>query len=64
MTNLVVELAEGSVTNVQLLISQDGIDWTEWPEDPAAPVEASYLWLLFPGEAGIVPRVAEIRPEY
>ena len=64
MTNLVVELAEGSATNLQLLISQDGTDWTEWPEDSAAPVEASYLWLLFPGEAGIVPRVAEIRPEY
>ena len=64
MTNLVVELAAGSATNVQFLISQDGAAWTAWPEDPAAPVEASYLWLLFPGEeTAAVPRVIEIRPE-
>ena len=63
MTNLVVELAEGSATNCQFLISQDGADWTEWPEDLVGPVETSYLWLLFPGDAGVGPRIVEIRPE-
>ena len=66
MTNLVVDVAEGSATQMQCLFSLDGEDWRAWPDDAAAePVEANYLWLLFPGEddASPAPRVIEIRPQ-
>ena len=67
MTNLVVDLAEGAATRMQCLHSLDGEDWLEWPEDAAAdPVEANYLWLLFPGEdeESPAPRVIEITPQF
>ena len=66
MTNLVVDLAEGSASLMQCLHSLDGEDWLAWPEDAAAePVEANYLWLLFPGEdeESPAPRVIEITPQ-
>ncbi len=66
MTNLEVVLAEGSSTRMQCLTSLDGEEWREWPEDAsAAPVEANYLWLLFPGEgeASPEPRIVEILPQ-
>jgi hypothetical protein len=66
MTNLVVELAEGSTTHVHGLYSLDGEDWTQLPPDSAdGPVELNYLWLLFPGEEGelAVPQVIDIWPQ-
>ena len=67
LTNLVVDVAEGSATRMQCLYSLDGEDWREWPEDAAAdPVEANYLWLLFPGENedSPAPRVIEMVPQF
>ena len=67
MTNLVVDVAEGSATRMQCLYSLDGEDWHAWPDDAAAePVEANYLWLLFPGEdeESPAPRIIEIRPQH
>ena len=66
LTNLVVDVAEGSATRMQCLYSLDGEDWREWPEDAAAdPVEANYLWLLFPAGDGTspVPHVIDIWPQ-
>ena len=66
MTNLVLDLAEGSPTNVQCFYSLDGGDWAELPESLAdAPVELNYLWLLFSdGDAASAgPRVFEIVPQ-
>ena len=66
MTNLVLDLAEGSPTNVQCLYSLDGEDWAELPESLAdAPVELNYLWLLFSegGAESAGPRVLEIVPQ-
>ncbi len=65
MTNLLVDLAEGSATRMECLYSLDGEEWTELPPDaPGGPVELNYLWLLFPGEDSTSPepRVIEIRP--
>ena len=67
MTNLVVDVAEGSATRMQCLFSLDGEDWRAWPDGAAAePVEANYLWLLFPGEdeESPAPRVIEITPQF
>ncbi len=64
MTNLVVELAEGSATNLQILVSREGVVWDAWPEG-AEPVAVRYVWLLFADEGAEAPapRVIEIRPE-
>jgi hypothetical protein len=66
MTNLRVDLADGSASNFFCLFSLDGEDWQEWPAAaPADPVEFHYLWLLFPNEDGLSPepRVMEIVPQ-
>jgi hypothetical protein len=66
MTNLLVDLAEGSSSNFFCLFSLDGEDWQEWPSGVSAdPVEFNYLWLLFPNEDGLSPepRVMEIVPQ-
>ncbi len=66
MTNLVVDLAEGSATQFQCLHSLDAVNWQEWPtEKDEDSVDMSYLWILFPadGPAAPEPRVIEIRPQ-
>ena len=61
---LEVDLAEGSLTGVEYLYSQDGEDWQPLPEDlEANPVSLNFLWLAFPGDGtAAVPSVIEIRP--
>ena len=58
-----VQLAEGSLTNIQFLYSTDAVDWTPLPEDLAdAPVWLNYLWLLFPSDGtSAIPQVRDIR---
>jgi len=66
LTNVAVDLAEGSLARFRCLYSLDGADWREWPADAARePVEASVLWLLFRREPGVeaVPRIIEIVPQ-
>ncbi|NCA81146.1 MAG: DUF11 domain-containing protein [Opitutae bacterium] len=66
VTNLVVDLAEGSSIPGQILYSPDAREWRTLPEDLARnPVEITYLWLLFPEDAFAAsePRVIEIRPQ-
>ena len=61
---LAVDLAEGSLTGIEYLYSQDGADWQPLPEDlEADPVSLNFLWLAFPGDGtAAVPNVIEIRP--
>ena len=61
---LEVDLAEGSLADVDYLYSQDGEDWQPLPEDlEANPVSLNFLWLAFPGDGtAAVPNVIEIRP--
>ena len=66
LTNVAVDLADGSLARFRCLYSRDGADWREWPADAARePVEASVLWLLFRKEPGVeaVPRIIEIVPQ-
>lgn len=64
MAALEVDLAAGSLTNLQCLYSQDAEEWLPLPPDTASqPVLLNYLWLIFPDEGtAAVPRVLEIRP--
>ena len=64
LSALEVDLAEGSLTNVQYLYSADARNWQPLPDDMESnPVELNYLWLVFPDDGtGAVPRVLEIRP--
>ena len=64
LSALEVDLAEGSLTNVQYLYSLDAQNWQPLPEDlEANPVSLNFLWLLFPGDGTEgVPQVFEIRP--
>jgi hypothetical protein len=61
---LEVDLAAGSLTNLQCLYSQDAEEWLPLPPETASqPVLLNYLWLIFPDEGtAAVPRVLEIRP--
>ena len=65
VTNLAVDLAEGSLTDFRCLHSLDGVDWEEWPgEFEGQAFELNYLWLLFPDDGtAAVPRVIEIEPQ-
>ena len=67
VTNLVLDLAEGSLTDIQRLYSLDADDWLPLPADLALdPVELNYLWLLFQADdraTSAVPKVIEIRPQ-
>ena len=66
MTNLVVDVAEGSPADIQCLYSLDAKEWRPLPDDLARnPVELNYLWLLFPADdlTASEPRVIEIRPQ-
>ena len=58
-----VVLAEGSLSNVQVLCSQDGAEWLPLPDLVGNPISTKYLWLVFP-DAGTeaVPEVLEILP--
>ena len=58
-----VQWAEGSATNLLLLGSADAEQWYELaPLLKEGPVSFGYLWLVLPeGEAGIAPKVSEIR---
>ena len=61
---LEVDLAAGSLTNLQYLFSQDAIAWQPLPEGlETNPVTFNFLWLVFPDDGiGAVPEVQEIRP--
>ena len=66
MTNVRIDLAAGSQTNLFVLHSLDGRDWRDWPANAGTEgVETGFLWLLFPGDenADTVPQVIEIRPQ-
>ena len=58
-----VQWAEGSATSLMLLGSADANRWYELaPLLKQGPVSFGYLWLVLPeGEAGITPKVSEIR---
>ncbi len=64
LSGLAVDLAEGSLANVQYLYSLDAQNWQPLPEDlEANPVSLNFLWLLFSGDGTeAVPQVIEIRP--
>ena len=59
-----VDLAEGSLSNLNYLYSQDAEDWLPLPEGlETNPVSLNFLWLVFPGdETEAIPAVLEIRP--
>ena len=58
-----VQWMEGSSTGLVLLGSADAEQWYELaPLLKEGPVSFGYLWLVLPeGEAGIAPKVSEIR---
>jgi hypothetical protein len=58
-----VQLADGSLTNIQFLYSTDAENWSPLPEDLAdSPVWLNYLWVLFPSDGTpAVPQVREIQ---
>ena len=61
---LEVDLAAGSLSNVNYLYSQDAEAWLPLPADlETNPVSLNFLWLLFPDSGTTsVPNVLEIRP--
>jgi hypothetical protein len=64
LTNLEVNMARGSLTNIQYLYSLDSEQWLSLPADMGShPVALNYLWLLFPDDGtAAVPNVLEISP--
>ncbi|MGD9612550.1 MAG: MBG domain-containing protein [Kiritimatiellia bacterium] len=64
LSALEVDLAEGSLTNVQYLYSSDAQNWQPLPDDMESnPISLHYLWLVFPGDGtAAVPHVLEIVP--
>ncbi|MGD9780798.1 MAG: discoidin domain-containing protein [Kiritimatiellia bacterium] len=64
LSGLEVDLAEGSLADVEYLYSADAAEWKALPEDlEANPVSLNFLWLLFPDDGTeAVPNVIEIRP--
>ena len=64
LSGLEVDLAEGSLEDIEYLYSADAVEWQALPEDlEANPVSLNFLWLLFPDDGtGAVPNVIEIRP--
>ena len=57
-------MAEGSLSEIEVLTSLDAMDWQPLPEDlETNPVVLNFLWLLFPDDGtDAVPEVIEIRP--
>ena len=66
ITAVDVELAAGSLANVEILCSLDAETWSPLPDDlESQPVALNYLWVIFPDEGtDAVPRVLEIRPRF
>ena len=64
LSGLEVDLAEGSLADVQGLYSLDAKDWQPLPEDlEKNPVSLNFLWLTFSDDGtAAVPNVIEIRP--
>ncbi len=64
LSALEVDLAEGSLTNVQYLYSADAQTWQPLPDDMESnPVVLNYLWLVFPDDGTeAVPQVLDIVP--
>jgi hypothetical protein len=58
-----VDLAAGSLADVEFLYSLDAEEWRPLPEDMETnPVELNYLWLVFPDDGNdALPAVHEIR---
>ena len=63
---LEVDLAEGSLSNVEYLYSQDAEGWLPLPADlETNPVSLNFLWLVFPSNGTeALPEVKEIRLNY
>ena len=63
---LEVDLAEGSLSKVEYLYSQDAEGWLPLPADlETNPVSLNFLWLVFPGNGTkALPEVKEIRLNY
>ena len=59
-----MDLATGSLTNIQYLYSLDALEWQPLPEGLATnPVSLNFLWLLFPDDgSSATPNVLEIWP--
>ena len=64
LSGLEVDLAEGSLADIQALYSLDAKEWKPLPEDlESNPVSLRYLWLVFPDDGtDAVPQVLEIVP--
>ncbi len=64
LSALEVDLAEGSLADIQFLYSLDAQDWQPLPDDMESnPVSLNFLWLVFPDDGtDAVPQVIEIRP--
>ena len=64
LSGLEVDLAEGSLADVQGLYSLDAKEWQPLPDDlESNPVSLRYLWLVFPDDGtDAVPQVLEIVP--
>ena len=64
LSALEVDLAEGSLADIEYLYSVDGQEWLPLPEDlETNPVSLNFLWLVFPDDGtGAVPQVLEIWP--
>jgi hypothetical protein len=58
-----VDLAEGSLADVEFLYSLDAEEWMPLPDDlETNPIELNYLWLVFPDDGtDALPVVHEIR---
>ncbi len=64
LSNLLIEVMEGSVTEYQGLYSENAEDWQPLPgELDTHPVSLNFLWLVFPDNGTeAVPQVIEIQP--
>ena len=58
-----VDMAAGSLANVEFLYSLDAEEWFPLPDDMETnPVELNYLWLVFPDDGtAAVPQVIDVR---
>ena len=63
LKSIEVDLAEGSLSGIQYLYSQDGEEWLPLPDLAGNPISLNYLWLVFPDDGTTaVPQVLEILP--
>jgi uncharacterized repeat protein (TIGR03803 family) len=67
VSNVGIDWAEGSLTNLHSLYSTDATNWSYlYPPFTNGPVKANYLWLVFPADktdTNRVPLIREIWPE-